>query len=142
MKALLVLCAGLATATAHASDPVADCRAAHSADPPAHVACLERALGARKDDSVAPAPKQELASSPAERVREVDVEILSASYTNGLGVFELADGQVWRETDKTPERLRLEPGTRYRARIERGTMGGYRMYVDGVRRMLKVKRVK
>jgi hypothetical protein len=134
MKVLVIVCGSLAAAAAHASDPVADCRAAHAADPPAHVACLERALGARGKELGAP--------PPVERVREVDVEIVAASYAGGLGVFELADGQVWHETEKTPEQLRLEPGKRYGARIERGTMGGYRMYVDGVRRMLKVKRVK
>jgi hypothetical protein len=158
MKALVLVCAGLATAAAQAGDPVADCRAAHAADPSAHIACLERALGAPGPKAVAaaspspgprasaspkPSPIQELgALTPAERVSEVAVEIVSASYSNGLGTFELADGQIWRETDKTPAQLRLDPGTHYRARIERGTLGGYRMYVDGVRRMLKVKRVK
>lgn len=120
-------------ATAQASDPVVDCRAAHAADPPAHIACLERALGAHTELGAPP---------PLERVSEIEVEIVAASYPNGLGIFELADGQVWHETEKTSEPQRLEPGTRYRARIERGTLGGYRMYVDGVRRMLKVKRVK
>jgi hypothetical protein len=134
MKVFVTACAGLAAVAAHASDPVADCRAAHSHDPPAHIACLERALGGSKAELGAP--------PSVDRVREVQVEIVAASYANGLGVFELADGQVWRETERTPEQLRLEPGTHYRARIERGTLGGYRMYVDGVRRMLKVKRVK
>lgn len=134
MKVFVFACASLAAAAAHASDdPVADCRKAHAADPAAHVVCLERALGAREELGASP---------PAERVREADVEIVAASYPSGLGVFELADGQVWHETERVPEQLRLEPGTRYRARIERGTLGGYRMYVDGVRRMLKVKRVK
>ena len=54
----------------------------------------------------------------------------------------MADGQVWRETEKTPERQRLEPARKYTARIEPGKVGGYRMYVDGERRMLKVERVK
>ena len=134
MKALLIACAGLAAAAAHANDPVADCRKAHAGDPPAHIACLERALGGSKEELGAP--------RPVERVREVDVEIVAASYSNGLGVFRLADGQVWQETERTPEQLRLAPDTHYRARIERGSVGGYRMYVDGVRRMIKVKRVK
>ena len=119
-----------------ASDPVADCRKAHAADPPAHIACLERALGTTTQT-------RELGAPPAaERVREMDVEIVGTSYANGFGVFQLADGQVWQETEKTPEAQRLKSGQQYRARIERGTLGGYRMYVDGVRRMLKIKRVK
>jgi hypothetical protein len=134
MKLFVITCAGLAAAAAQASDPVADCRKAHAADPPAHIACLERALGGSKEELGAP--------RPVERVREVEVEIVAASYASGLGIFELADGQVWRETEKAPEQLRLEPGKQYRARIERGNLGGYRMYVDGVRRMLKVKRLK
>jgi hypothetical protein len=137
----MIVCSALTAAAAHASDPVADCRKAHAEDPPAHVACLERALGARSEQ--VSAPRKELGEPPrAERVSEVEVEIVAARYSNGLGIFELADGQVWHETEKTPEPQRLEPGTRYRARIERGTMGGYRMYVEGVRRMLKVRRVK
>jgi hypothetical protein len=136
MKRLVIACAGFAAVAAYANDPdpVADCRKAHAGDPPAHIACLERALGGSREELGAP--------RPVERVREVEVEIVAASYPGGLGVFELADGQVWRETEKAPEQLRLDPGKRYRARIERGNLGGYRMYVDGVRRMLKVKRVK
>lgn len=133
MKAIAFVCATL-SAAAHAGDAVTDCRAAHAADPPAHIACLERALGARSEELAA--------LPPADRIDSIEVEIAAASYEKGLGVFELADGQVWRETERTPEQLRLNPGTRYRARIERGTVGGYRMYVDGVRRMLKVKRIK
>lgn len=141
MRALVIVCAVLTGAAAHASDPVADCRKAHAADPPAHIACLERALGARSEQPVV--PRKEFAEPPrAERVSEVEVEIVAARYPNGRGIFELADGQVWHETEKTPERQRLDPGARYRARIERGTLGGYRMYVEGARRMLKVKRVK
>jgi hypothetical protein len=134
MKVLVFVSMALGAAAAPASDPVAECRAAHADDPPAHIACLERALRAGAEELGA--------KPPEERVREVVVEIVAASYASGFGVFELADGQVWRETEKTPEQLRLKSGTRYRARIERGTVGGYRMYIDGVRRMIKVKRVK
>jgi hypothetical protein len=141
MRALVIVWMGLASAAAHASDPVTECRKAHVENPPAHIACLERALGARSEQLGA--PRKEFAEPPrAERVTAVEVEIVAARYANGLGTFELADGQVWHETEKTPEQQRLDPATRYRARIERGTLGGYRMYVEGVRRMLKVKRVK
>ena len=134
MNALALVYVALGAAAAQGSDPVTECRAAHAADPAAHIACLERALGGSAE---------ELGTQrPVERVSEVDVEIVAASYSNGLGVFELADGQVWRETEKTPEQLRLAPDKHYRARIARGTLGGYRMYVEGVRRMIKVKRVK
>lgn len=140
MNALLVYLA-LGAAAAHESDPVADCRKAHAADPPAHIACLERALRVQLQQGEPRGSRAE--DMGAQRhARELDVEIVAVKYASERGVFEMADGQVWRETEKTPERLRLEPDTRYRAHIERGTLGGYRMHVDGVRRMLKVERVK
>jgi hypothetical protein len=74
---------------------------------------------------------------------QVDVRIVSARYdAAGLGVFTMADGQVWRETVETPARHHLDPGREYAARIERGSIGGYRMYVDGVKWMHKVERLK
>jgi hypothetical protein len=142
MNVLLVYLA-LEAAAVHASDPVAECRAAHAADPPAHIACLERALRGQAQQGEQFGTEADVRTQPpGERAREIDVEIVATSYTGDRGVFQMADGGVWRETEKTPERLRLDPGTRYRARIERGTLGGYRMYVDGVRRMIKVDRVK
>jgi len=71
------------------------------------------------------------------------VRILTTHYNaTGLGEFTLADSQVWQETERTPERLRLQPGREYAARIERGKLGGYRLYVDGANWMYKVKRLK
>ncbi len=70
------------------------------------------------------------------------MEIESATYSyDGLGLFRMVDGQVWKASESTSREQRLEPGKRYTARIERGTIGGYRMYVDGMRRMIKVRRV-
>jgi hypothetical protein len=54
----------------------------------------------------------------------------------------MADGQVWRETEKTPQHQRLQAARTYDARTTRGTLGGYRMHVDGERRMLKVRRIR
>lgn len=71
------------------------------------------------------------------------VRIASVAYNaRGRGTFTMADGQVWRETETTPERHRLPPDREYAARIEPGRFGGYRMYVDGVRWMYKVERLK
>ncbi len=42
---------------------------------------------------------------------------------------------------KAPGEQRLEQGKSYGARIERGKLGGYRMYVDGAPRMIRVTRV-
>lgn len=70
------------------------------------------------------------------------IRIVSASYgAKGLGTFRMEDGQVWRETERTPERNRIAPDRQYTGRIVRGAVGGYRMYLDGVKWMYKVERV-
>ena len=72
----------------------------------------------------------------------VEVRIVSTGYNAaGLGVFRMADGQVWRETTPTPARHHLDPQREYAARIEKSRIGGYRLYVDGVRWMHKVERL-
>ena len=71
------------------------------------------------------------------------MQITAATYgVDGRGVFQMSDGQVWRETETSPAGQRLATGKSYSGRIERGTMRGYRMHVDGVRRMIKVERIK
>ena len=93
-------------------------------------------LGAEQVPALQPAP-----ASPAEQV--ATVRISSTHYNAaGLGVFTMADGQVWQETERAPLRLRLEPGREYVARIERGKIAGYRLYVDGANWMYKVKRLR
>jgi hypothetical protein len=73
----------------------------------------------------------------------VAVRVVSVGYnSSGFGVFTLADGQVWRETVAAPERHRLRAGREYAGHIERGSIGGYRMYLDGVKWMFKVERLK
>lgn len=81
--------------------------------------------------------------APEQPMEQVAVRVVSAGYnSSGLGVFTLADGQVWRETVAAPDRHRLRAGREYAGRIERGSLGGYRMYVDGVKWMFKVERLK
>jgi hypothetical protein len=138
-----------------AADPAAACRAAHQADPQGHIACLEAALRTQQsarnehevdaDGPVGLGAEQVVAArkprdAPPE---ETVVKIVSTSYDNSmeLGVFRMEDGQVWRETDKTPRHQRLDPDGEYTARIVRNRLGGYRMYVEGVRRMIKLKRL-
>lgn len=174
MRIFALLTLLLATAQARAGDdPVAACRTAHGGDPPAHIACLERALRgqsatAAPESVVAPEPATrpetvtpgKQAASPAPvglgseqvRARAQDpqaaperqaVRIVSWAYnSDGRATFHMADGQLWRETEATPERQRLRPGREYDARIEPGKLRGYRMYVDGVRWMFKVERLK
>lgn len=83
--------------------------------------------------------RQKPLDAPAE---QVEVRIVSAGYNAaGLGIFRMADGQVWRETVATPDRHHLDSDREYAARIERSKIGGYRMYVEGVRWMHKVERL-
>lgn len=172
MRSTVIACALLlACGAARAADPVADCRRAHESDPAAHIACLERALhdrGASPAPQAAATPKgvETAAASQAaaaalpeglgaeqakarQRMREevpveqATVRIVGVRYdAAGLGHFTLADGQQWKETVATPTRLQLEPGRPYEARIERSRIGGYRMYVEGVRWMHKVERIR
>lgn len=145
----------LSTSTLAGTDPIDSCQKAHADDPSAHIACLEDALRATTGVKASPEPAAEQPSSlGSEQVEQTQrasgkiadepamVLIDSATYNaQELGVFRLDNGQVWQETEKSPKHQRLESGQQYAARIERGKVGGYRMYVDGVRRMLKVKRV-
>ncbi|HEU4779433.1 MAG TPA: hypothetical protein VFS58_06075 [Steroidobacteraceae bacterium] len=138
-------------AAQNGADAAGACRAAHAADPPTHIACLEEALR-RQDGSAPPGETKPTAGLGSEQLpkqrsaasRElVNVEIVSASYdADGRGLFLMADGQLWRETETTPRNQRLAQNQPYSARIERGKVRGYRMYVDGIRRMIKVERLK
>jgi hypothetical protein len=135
------------------------CREAHVNDTAAHIACLEEALrakgtGARSEPSAAPVEETTgnavaQATLGAEQVQRkvessepVRVRVVSATYTRqGLGMFRLEGGQLWRETMTSPAHLRLDPDTEYSARIERNRLGRYRMYVDGIRWMKRVERL-
>lgn len=138
-----------AVAANSAADPgaaIAECRARHAEHPPEHIACLERelnALGAAHRRAAPPSlgAEQLRTDRTQETVEQVTVQIASATYGfDGKGLFRMTDGQVWKGTESTPPEQRLQPGTSYAARIERGKLGGYRMYVDGVSRMIKVMR--
>lgn len=137
----------LAAAQPPSGDPVAACRAAYAGDAPRHIACLEEALGAPRP--VPPAglgadqleARQRLANPHAPKVQQT-VQIVSVTYdARGRGVFRTADGQVWRETEITPEHMRPSTQGQYTGRIEKAALGGYRLYIEGVRRMLKVERL-
>jgi hypothetical protein len=158
MRRLLFLFAGLAAASAlPASDPVAACRAEHAVDSSEYVACLEAALRAQDSDhgDQPETAGSEVDAGPsglgAEQVRklqrdaeneEVSVQIVSTTYNAwGLGTFRTEDGQIWRETTRSPERRRLAPDAQYTARIVRAKIGGYRMHVEGIRWMKTVERI-
>jgi hypothetical protein len=169
LTTVLLTCA--AAVASAGTDPIAACRTAHAGDSAAHIACLENALraaGAAPAGPVAAAPVPAVAAagaatavaapqptglgaeqakarqrSPDAPMEQAAVRIVAVRYTaSGLGLFSMADGQIWLETVATPERHHLEPGREYSARIERGKVGGYRMYVEGVKWLHKVERLK
>jgi hypothetical protein len=152
--------AGEAQAQTQTQAPVTAAKAAPVAEVPAAVPVAPTVSAAPAATTAAPPPATAAAAPPppaglgAEqakaRQRSLDtppeqaaVRIVAVRYTaSGLGLFHMADGQIWLETVATPERHHLEPGREYSARIERGKVGGYRMYVDGVKWMHKVERLK
>jgi len=141
-------------ATPASEPPVA---VAVPAPPPAPVpapvpaaAAAGTAATAATADAPVPAPSGLGAEQAKARQRDPDkpadqaaVTVVGVKYTlSGLGVFSMADGQIWMETVASPDRVRLKPDRQYAGRIERGTIGGYRMYLDDVRWMFKVERLK
>ena len=147
--AALVMSAGIAS-SALSADPVAACRSAHADDQARHIKCLEQALLSL--DATPPAAERGATGLGAEQVRanrardtaaeRMQVRIVSATYgVRELGTFRMADGQVWEETEKSPRHQRLAGDREYDAYIVPGKLGGYRMYVDGLRRMIKLRRI-
>jgi hypothetical protein len=149
-RCVLAQCTFLYAVLAHsAADPdaaIADCRARHAEHPPEHIACLERELHALGDarEEIAPpslGAEQLPTKRPQETVEPVAVEIANVTYGfDGMGLFRMTDGQVWKAMESTPREQRLEPDRRYSALIKRGKLGGYRLYIDGAPRMIKVMR--
>lgn len=142
---MLVSCALLCACPAH-SDAVDDCRARHADHPTEYIACLERELRTRPAASASQKTglgAEQVRSHPTdETVEQTAVVIENVTYGfDGTGTFRMADGQVWKASERTSPEQRLEPDKRHTARIERGKLGGYRMYVDGMRRMIKVRRM-
>jgi hypothetical protein len=166
MKYLILLLFSLVSLTAQPdSGPVQTCREQNAGNAEAHIACLEAALnevlGAESRESagnvaaepVEPARDDGPTGLGAEQLRAVptpeeaaidavQVRIVATRYSaDGKGTFRMADGQVWRETMAAPERWRLEAEREYDARIKRGTLGGYRLHVDGISWMMTVRRI-
>ncbi len=142
--AALALC-GAAFAQTSGSDQIAQCRATHSANPPAHIACLEAALtqqAAAATQVAAPEARRFPFSRPAEpeETPAITVRIVRVAYdAEGLGRFVTEDGQIWRETTAAPRRRHLDPDETYTAVIDRGLLGGFRMNVEGIRFEYKVE---
>lgn len=142
----IFLYAVLAQGAADPGAAIAECRARYAEHPTEHIACLERelqALSAAREQVAQPSlgAEQVRTNRPQETFEPVIVQIENVTYGfDGMGLFRMTDGQVWKATESMSPEKRLESGKSYSARIERGKFGGYRMYVDGTRRMIKVMR--
>jgi hypothetical protein len=146
MTGAFLLAVALAGESAPAAGAIERCRAAHARDPAAHIACLEDALGGADA-----APVEQVGLDQVKRRERAggdtprpvsNVEIVAVSYdARGFGTFRTADGQVWKETEAGKRKPRLTADRKYTVRIEHGMLGGYRMFVDGIKWMFKVERL-
>lgn len=60
---------------------------------------------------------------------------------DGMMIVVLENGQVWRQTDGAPLRLRDDPANPNIARISRAALGSFMMTVNGSAKSIKVRRV-
>lgn len=60
---------------------------------------------------------------------------------DGMVIVVLENGQVWRQTEGAPLRLRDDPANPNIARISRGALGSFMMTVNDSAKSIKVRRV-
>lgn len=79
------------------------------------------------------------------RPQQADVDFIESTLTGfavnglGFGVLQLANGQIWQQTDTRA--IRVKPAGQ-RIRIEISGFGGYRLNVEGVFGEHRVKRIR
>lgn len=69
---------------------------------------------------------------------------LAGDFTGWTGstLFRLDNGQVWQQTKNyIPDYIPRDPITQPRVTISRGFMGSYNLRVEGVKRIVQVKRI-
>jgi hypothetical protein len=150
---------------ASAESPVAeDCGLL--ADDQERLACYDAAFAPDSTDE-APAPRSDNArGTPVQTEEDSTVETpdvadfgveqveqridrlearLVGDFTGWTGstVFRLDNGQVWRQTKNyIPDFKPREPLSQPKITISRGLMGSYNLSVEGVKRIVQVKRIK
>jgi len=151
--AATALLAGQATA-----DPVEECRT-RSANDQQRIACLEAAIRSmsggtptRAASSAAPqglgaeqvAIREQLRGERPEPEREAFAAgIVAIEYDpTGRPTFTLDNGQVWRGLQPDPQYQRFKLPRHNRAEVWDAKISGYRLRVDGVKRILQVTRIK
>jgi hypothetical protein len=153
----------LSLAAAEPPDPN-DCR--NLADDGDRLACYDAAFGRDSVNEVAASRTDAATEAPAEAetdttpensavaefgAEQVEQRIdhlearLAGDFTGWTGntKFRLDNGQVWEQTKNyIPNYEPREPISQPRVTISRGLMGSYNLRVDGVKRIVQVKRIK
>jgi hypothetical protein len=145
-----------------AADPIETCRI-QSATSEARIACLEAAIraigdgGAPQTTAAAPAARnatpqglgaeQIVARNPQARAEKIESEAVASPVARleynltGRPIFHLENGQVWRGLEPETATRRLSAARRYEATVTSGTLGGYRLRLEGIKRLYAVERL-
>lgn len=152
-----------AQVTQTAADPTGMLACGAITDDPQRLACFDAALPALRAHlgvqapvtaavpTVAAAPPGaqdqfgKIPSDDSARPQQADVDFIESTLTGfavnglGFGVLQLANGQIWQQTDTRA--IRVKPAGQ-RIRIEISGFGGYRLNVEGVFGEHRVKRIR
>lgn len=117
----------------------------------------EEAPAARSDGATDAAAQTEADATPEtsaveefgaeqveERIERLDARLVG-DFTGWAGntKFRLDNGQVWQQTKNyIPDYEPREPIAQPRVTISRGLMGSYNLKIEGVKRIVQVKRIK
>ncbi|WP_411817144.1 hypothetical protein [Hyphococcus sp. DH-69] len=80
-----------------------------------------------------------------EKHRESDVVATLSDFAitrSGTYVFFLDNGQIWRQKPADSNRIRLSKKRDYTVKVSKGTLSGYRLEIEALRRSLLVERIK
>ncbi len=129
---------GNAAAVAETSD-VEACRKID--DDVGRLACYDSLFGRAE----APNPVEDFGSEqlPVERVDRIEARLVG-DFTGWTGqtTFALDNGQVWQQTrNYIPDYQPREPIPQAKVTITRSFAGSYKMRIEGVKRIVQVKRI-
>jgi hypothetical protein len=113
------------------------------ADSTERLKCFDRVAPAAKDAQV---PKPADFGRPAARVPEpaqIVAHVRQVSKTvRGRAIFELDNGQVWRQIDSDDSDIREPaPGAMLKVTIEHGLLDSYNLTIEGRNGLVKVRRI-
>lgn len=146
----------LAASAVQAGDDVAAaerCRAAES--DAARIACLEAALAEYSEAAAAPQDESEAASGiGADQVEARNQTAADLEAARGLRVaryetvpyrrllIELENGQVWLQIEGDTQRIRVDLTRNPTVDIEESGLGGYKLRLNEIGRIIRVERIR